>query len=111
MALVLAAGGLDVPSREGDGGALRDRRSDYVIGASWTDGRCREVRQLKHRAGGEVRALPGPLVTLLRAHLERVCVPPIGRIFHARGASLAEQTHLGSKATTTASPLPVDALD
>jgi integrase len=58
--------------------------------------RARQERDLKHRATRETRTIPIPpeLVKLRRAHIERYCTTPDGRIFRtARGGIIQDSAY------------------
>ena len=78
-------------------GELLLESSTPEAGVSWTDsGRRREERQLKHRAKGETRVVPGApeLTALLHEHLEAFGTGPDGLLFRGvRGGKLAESTY------------------
>jgi len=76
---------------------LRIEEATPDTGRAWTDtGRQRDQRQLKHRARGEVRAVPCPpeLTALLHTHLTRHGTDAEGRLFWAdRGSELRTNTY------------------
>jgi integrase len=93
----------------GDGwGELLIEFSTPTAGAPWTNsGQRREQRQLKHRAAGEIRAVPCPpeLAGLLRSHLTRFGTSADGLLFRGtRGGQLSESTYcrVWRKARTSA---------
>lgn len=87
---------LDLPPDEGWGWLILEKAAPDA-GKTWTDsGEQRDLRQLKHRAVGQVRRVPCPpeLVRLLKAHLATYGVDKQGRLFRGeRGGALATLTY------------------
>lgn len=93
-------------------------------GRAWTDdGKVHDIRGLKHRAFGEVRAVPIPpeLVCLLRGHIDQFGTAKDGRLFRGsrRDGYLSESTYgpvwkrarvraLGEKAASKLAERPYD---
>jgi integrase len=81
-------------------------------GRAWTDdGRSRQARGLKHRAGTETRSVPIPpvLVALLRAHLARYGTAPDGRLLPppaAASSKTAPTAPYGRPPAPPSSPRP-----
>ena len=73
--------------------------SEPRSGTRWTDdGMARQRRELKHRAPGEIRAVPihPDLVALLSKHLGQYRSGPGGRVFTGpRGGIFNDRAYLG----------------
>lgn len=93
-AVALRRDSLTFPTETGAWGEIHLDRSTPAAGRTWTDsGTRRDVRQLKHRAHGDVRIVPchPRLVDMLRSHLDEFGTALDGRVFRgARGGPLSE---------------------
>jgi integrase len=80
-----------------DWGELHLRNATPDAGGEWTDdGSVREMRQLKHRAEGDIRVVPThpELTRLLRDHLANFATAADGRLFDGvRGGELPTITY------------------
>ena len=94
-AVALRGADCHLPSR--GWGRIDLATSEPRAGRDWTDhGTARQGRGLKHRAEGEMRAIPIPpaLVALLRTHLKTYGTTPDGRLFRtARGRPLQDSAY------------------
>lgn len=73
-------------------------RSSPRAGSAWTDnGTPRDQRGLKHRADGEVRAVPlcPELIAIIRRHLDRFGAAPDGRIVATAQGAIASDSWYG----------------
>lgn len=93
--VVLSESQIQLPDKDTEWGWFYLEGSAPSTGGAWNDtGDRREQRHLKHRAAGEVRAVPisPTLGRLLRKHIAEHGTAPDGRLFRAESGDFVSDT-------------------